>query len=140
MVICESQSYVHLSTLISSQLTAAFFVETLVWGFPTIYGIFLAAYLKDARFNGQKHASSLLPLIGTLSSGNLNIAISERLALHMVLGVMYCSSPLVYPWMANYPHHRRSAMWTGLVLCWASLFGASYATQVCMALNLPCMS
>ncbi|EIN12813.1 MFS general substrate transporter [Punctularia strigosozonata HHB-11173 SS5] len=94
-------------------LTGAFFVGALVWGFPTAYGIFLVSYTEDPRFRDQKHASSLLPLIGTLSSG-----------------IIYCSGPIINPGMARYPQHRRSALWTGLVFCWASLFGASYATRV----------
>ncbi|KAJ3490665.1 hypothetical protein NLI96_g1266 [Meripilus lineatus] len=52
-----------------SFLVGAFFIETLVWGFPNAFGVFLAAYLEDATLISQKHASSLLPLIGTLSSG-----------------------------------------------------------------------
>lgn len=52
-----------------SQLVGAFFIETLVWGFPNAFGVFLAAYLDDDTVSSQKHASSLLPLIGTLSSG-----------------------------------------------------------------------
>lgn len=32
--------------------------------------------------------------------------------------------------MARYPRHRRTGMWIGLIICWASLFGASYATKV----------
>jgi MCP family monocarboxylic acid transporter-like MFS transporter 10 len=50
-------------------LLAAFLVEGIVWGFPNAYGVFLAAYLKDPSFSSQKGVDSLLPLIGTLSSG-----------------------------------------------------------------------
>lgn len=51
------------------QLAAAFMIEAIVWSFPTGFGVFLAAYLKDPDFTSQPNASSLLPLIGTLSSG-----------------------------------------------------------------------
>ena len=62
-----------------SQLAGAFTVETLVWGFPNTYGVFLSVYLEDPRFGSQAHASSLLPLVGTLSSG-----------------IIYCSSKPSY--------------------------------------------
>ncbi|KAJ6582785.1 MFS general substrate transporter [Mycena sp. CBHHK59/15] len=96
-----------------SFLAAAFFVEAIVWGFPNAYGVFLDAYLQDARYASQKGAASLLPLIGTLSSG-----------------IIYCSGPVVNPIAARYPHLRRPSMWFGAVLCCATLFGASYATRI----------
>ncbi|EPQ51106.1 MFS general substrate transporter [Gloeophyllum trabeum ATCC 11539] len=52
-----------------SFLVAAFFVQAIVWGFPNSSGVFLASYLNDPRFNLQKDSSSLLPFVGTLSSG-----------------------------------------------------------------------
>ncbi|EIN08159.1 MFS general substrate transporter [Punctularia strigosozonata HHB-11173 SS5] len=102
-----------------SFLAGAFLVETLVWGFPTAYGIFLVSYTEGPRFRDQKHSSTLLPLIGTLSSG-----------------IIYCSGTVIYPWIARYPQQRRPALWIGLLLCWASLFGASYATQVVVLVAL----
>ncbi|KAJ7495833.1 major facilitator superfamily domain-containing protein [Mycena galericulata] len=95
-----------------SFLAAAFFVEGIVWGFPNAYGVFLDAYLQDPRYNSQKSATSLLPLIGTLSSG-----------------IIYCSGPVVNPIAARYPHLRRKSMWLGAVVCSGTLFGASYATE-----------
>ncbi|KAF7348227.1 hypothetical protein MSAN_01776300 [Mycena sanguinolenta] len=96
-----------------SFLAAAFMVEAIVWGFPNAYGVFLDAYLQDPRYASQKNAASLLPLIGTLSSG-----------------IIYCSGIVINPIAARYPHHRRKSMWLGALLCGGSLFGASYATQV----------
>ncbi|KAF8823894.1 hypothetical protein HHX47_DHR9000253 [Lentinula edodes] len=52
-----------------SFLTAAFVVEAIVWGFPTSFGVFLDVYLKDTKYTAQPKASSLLPLIGPVSSG-----------------------------------------------------------------------
>ncbi|KAJ6514179.1 major facilitator superfamily domain-containing protein [Mycena vitilis] len=96
-----------------SFLAAAFMVEAIVWGFPDAYGVFLNSYLQDPRYATQKSATSLLPLIGTLSSG-----------------IVYCSGPILNPVAARYPHHRRKAMWLGAVLCCGTLFGASYTTDL----------
>ncbi|KAI0042596.1 MFS general substrate transporter [Auriscalpium vulgare] len=94
-------------------------IQANVWGFPNAFGVFLKAYLDDPVISGQPHAASILPLIGTLSSG-----------------VIYCSGPFIYPFTSRYPHHRRTAMWVGTALCWASLFGASYATTITQLLCL----
>lgn len=51
------------------QLVAAFLVESLVWGFPNAYGVFLAQYLDDPVWSSQKNATFLLPMVGPLSSG-----------------------------------------------------------------------
>ncbi|VDB91913.1 unnamed protein product [Peniophora sp. CBMAI 1063] len=96
-----------------SFLAGAFVVETLVWGFPNTYGVFLSVYLEDPRFGSQLHASSILPLVGTLSSG-----------------IIYCSSPFWNIYLRRYPRHRRPAMWLGAVTSFASLFGASYARSI----------
>ncbi|KZS92901.1 MFS general substrate transporter [Sistotremastrum niveocremeum HHB9708] len=96
-----------------SYLAAAFFVEAIVWGFPISFGVFLEAYLKDPHYAAQPSASSLLPLIGSLSSG-----------------IIYCSGPFIYPFIARFPFIRHYMMWVGLLLCFSSLFGASYATSV----------
>ncbi|KAJ8080227.1 hypothetical protein PM082_017057 [Marasmius tenuissimus] len=94
-------------------LTAAFFVEAIVWGFPNSFGVFLDEYLTDPKYSTQSNASSLLPLIGPLSSG-----------------IMYCSGPLINTLISRWPHHRRLVTWAGALLCWVSLFGASYTTKV----------
>ncbi|KZS92900.1 MFS general substrate transporter [Sistotremastrum niveocremeum HHB9708] len=96
-----------------SYLAAAFLVEAIVWGFPNSFGVFLEAYLKDGRYVTQASASSLLPLIGNLSSG-----------------IIYCSGTFIYPFIARYPYIRRYMMWVGLLLCFTSLLGASYANSV----------
>ncbi|KAJ7125762.1 major facilitator superfamily domain-containing protein [Mycena crocata] len=96
-----------------SFLAAAFVVEAMVWGFPDAYGVFLDSYLKNPRYASQKNATTLLPLIGTLSSG-----------------ISYCSAMIVNPISARYPQHRIRSMWVGAVLCCGSLFAASYATEI----------
>ncbi|GAW04846.1 sugar transporter [Lentinula edodes] len=96
-----------------SFLTAAFFVEAIVWGFPTSFGVFLDAYLNDTKYASQPKASSLLPLIGPVSTG-----------------IIYCSGPFITPVITRYPYHKRTSMYVGTILCWTSLFAASYTTQV----------
>ncbi|VDB91914.1 unnamed protein product [Peniophora sp. CBMAI 1063] len=96
-----------------SFLAAAFIVQTVVWAFPNTYGVFLSAYLNDSRFVSQPHAHSILPLVGTLSSG-----------------IIYCSSPFWDAILRRYPRQRRPAMWLGAFMCFASLLGASYATTI----------
>ncbi|KAI0266800.1 major facilitator superfamily domain-containing protein [Gloeopeniophorella convolvens] len=102
-----------------SFLAAAFMIEGLVWTVPFSYGIFLTAYLADPRFASNPHASKLLPLVGTLSSG-----------------LMYCTGPLVYPFFSRYPSKRRFCAWIGTSLCTVALLGASYAKNITQLLAL----
>ncbi|KAJ3720959.1 major facilitator superfamily domain-containing protein [Lentinula raphanica] len=96
-----------------SFLTAAFFVEAIVWGFPNSFGVFLDAYLNDSTYTSQPNANNLLPLIGPVASG-----------------IIYCSGPFVTPIITKYPHYRSAFLYIGAVLCWVSLFAASYTTQI----------
>ncbi|KAJ3932404.1 MAG: MFS general substrate transporter [Lentinula lateritia] len=100
-------------------LGASFLIEAIVWGFPDAFGVFLDAYLTDPAYTSHPHASSLLPLIGPIASG-----------------IVYCVAPFLSPLINRYPNHRRTAMYVGLLLCWASLFAASYATNVVILLAL----
>ncbi|KAL1742539.1 major facilitator superfamily domain-containing protein [Schizophyllum fasciatum] len=100
-------------------LLAAFVVEAIVWSFPFTYGVFLESYLSDPTYATQSHASSLLPLIGTISSG-----------------IMYCAGTILHPAIVRYPHMRRPAVWVGAALCSVSLFGASYTTQIAALFGL----
>ncbi|VDB91903.1 unnamed protein product [Peniophora sp. CBMAI 1063] len=99
-----------------SFLIAAFVVELAIWGFPNAFGVFLEAYLRDTSLVNQPHAMSLLPLAGTLSSG-----------------IIFCTGALTYPLSTRYPYYRRHAMWIGVVVCWAALFGASFAKKLCVS-------
>ncbi|KAL1671781.1 major facilitator superfamily domain-containing protein [Schizophyllum commune] len=94
-------------------LLAAFVVEAILWSFPFAYGVFLESYLSDPTYTLQKNATSLLPLIGTVSSG-----------------IMYCAGAIVYPVIVKFPRVRRPAVWSGATLCATSLFGASFTTQI----------
>ncbi|KAJ7187252.1 MFS general substrate transporter [Mycena filopes] len=96
-----------------SFLAAAFAVEAIVWGFPNAYPVFLDFYLQDPYYASQKSAASLLPLIGTLSSG-----------------IIYCSGAFLNPIASRFPQHRRKSMWLGAVMCCGSLLGASYADKI----------
>ncbi|KAI5120398.1 hypothetical protein M0805_000177 [Coniferiporia weirii] len=100
-------------------LAGAFLVEAVVWAFPTSFGVLLNAYMREQKFASQAQASEILPLIGTFSSG-----------------IIYCSGTFIYPLLHRYPKQRRTCLWVGLLLCWTSLFGASYATKVQVLLIL----
>ncbi|KIK61604.1 hypothetical protein GYMLUDRAFT_243300 [Collybiopsis luxurians FD-317 M1] len=94
-------------------LAAAFVVEAVVWGLPTSFGIFLDVYLNDSTYSSQPNAQTLLPLIGPVASG-----------------IIYCSGPFISPVITRYPYHRRTSLYIGALLCWISLFTASYTTKV----------
>ncbi|KIK63552.1 hypothetical protein GYMLUDRAFT_162578 [Collybiopsis luxurians FD-317 M1] len=100
-------------------LGAAFLIEAVVWGFPDAFGVLLDAYLSDPTYITQSKASSLLPLIGPISSG-----------------IIYCVAPVLSPLINRYPSHRRTAMFTGLLLCWVSLFAASFTNNVILLVGL----
>ncbi|EKM49545.1 uncharacterized protein PHACADRAFT_188642 [Phanerochaete carnosa HHB-10118-sp] len=99
-----------------SFLLGAFLIEGVVWGFPNAYGVFLVKYLEDPAWTSQKHARSLLPLIGPLASG-------------MMYGTETAAS-IAFPAAARFPRYRRKALWLGVVLVFTSLFGASYARTI----------
>ncbi|EKM53771.1 uncharacterized protein PHACADRAFT_98814 [Phanerochaete carnosa HHB-10118-sp] len=85
----------------------------LVWGFPNSSGALLAEYMKDPLYSSQKNAASTLPLIGTLSTG-----------------ILYCSGIIIYPPIYYYPRLRKIYLWSGVFICFPSLLGASYTTNV----------
>ncbi|KLO11805.1 hypothetical protein SCHPADRAFT_876319 [Schizopora paradoxa] len=96
-----------------SFLAGSFIIETFVFGIPNSFGVFLDSYMHDAEFSSQPHARTILPLIGTLSSG-----------------IMYCAGVVLYPILARHPRWRRRMMWIGVFLCWLGLFLASFATKI----------
>ncbi|GJE94721.1 MFS general substrate transporter [Phanerochaete sordida] len=102
-----------------AMLVASCVVELFVWGFPNSSGVLLAAYLKDPLYSSQKHATSILPLVGTLCTG-----------------IMYCSGLVVYPSMHYYPRLRRIYTWSGTVICFVSLLAASFTRNVTMLIAL----
>ncbi|TRM63897.1 MFS general substrate transporter [Schizophyllum amplum] len=99
-----------------SFLAAACLVESITWGFPEAYGSFLSVYLDDPRFSSQE---TLLALVGPVASG-----------------IMYCATPLIEPVVRRYPPYRRPLLWIGTMLCFASMFGASYAQTATQLLAL----
>lgn len=109
-------------------------METIVWGFPNAFGVFLNAYLNDPYYSSQDGAASLLPLIGPLSSGIMYCSgepsICNRQFIQLYLNII---GSVIYPFTSRYPQHRRTSLFIGAIICWASLFGASYATKA----NIP---
>ncbi|KAI0036432.1 MFS general substrate transporter [Vararia minispora EC-137] len=100
-------------------LVSIFVAGMMIWAFSVAWGVFLEAYLRDTTLLSQPHATALLPLIGNLSSG-----------------IMYLTSPVTYPLASRYPYYRRHAMWLGTLLCWLSLFVASYVSKVQLDLSM----
>ena len=133
----------------AEQMIAAFFVEAIAWSFPFSYGVFLdskflpfatrtpsdsyylSGYLDDPVYASQKNAASLLPLVGTISSG---IQYCSGLSCFILLASTPLShlraGPFLYPIIIKYPQVRLPAVWLGAALCASSLFAASYTTQV----------
>ncbi|EKM53772.1 uncharacterized protein PHACADRAFT_98987 [Phanerochaete carnosa HHB-10118-sp] len=102
------------ATVVSSSILGFF-----VWGFPNSSGALLAAYLQEPLYSSQKHAMSTLPLIGTLSTG-----------------ILYCSGIVIYPPMYYYPRLRKPYLWSGVFICFPSLLGASFTTNVTLLIFL----
>ncbi|QRW21482.1 nuclear mRNA splicing protein [Rhizoctonia solani] len=103
-------------------LIGAFVVETLVWGFPNSFGVFLGYYSK--MYQGEKGAELLLPLAGTLCSG---IDFRDFGLPYVLFG--WALRPIIYPIVARYPSQRRTSMWVGNFICFGSLFGASFVKK-----------
>ncbi|KIK63516.1 hypothetical protein GYMLUDRAFT_222609 [Collybiopsis luxurians FD-317 M1] len=102
-----------------SFLIAAFVVQAVVWGFPTSSGIFLKVNLNDPTYASQANASQLLPLIGPVGTG-----------------IIYCSGPVINPVITRYPRHKQTFLYIGAILCFTSLFLASYTTKVTLLIAL----
>jgi hypothetical protein len=97
MVFCEHNITLFVAYFIKNlKLLAAFFVENIVWGFPNAFGVFLDAYLKDPVYSTQKHANSLLPLIGTLTSGIIYCSGKKSSSLSHSFDWIYRSSYVPY--------------------------------------------
>lgn len=113
------------------QLAAAFIVQTVVWAFPNTYGVYLSAYLNDPRFRSQPDAHSILPLVGTLSSGIIYCSSKSCRCCPSLQTDLALKGPVWDAFLRRYPRQRRPAMWLGAIMCFASLLGASYARTVC---------
>jgi MCP family monocarboxylic acid transporter-like MFS transporter 10 len=105
-----------------------------IWGFSVAWGAFLEAYLRDVNLVSQPHATSLLPLIGNLSSGIMYLTSKldqwpPQSGPALLTGTFLSTGPLTYPLASRYPYYRRHSMWLGTVVCWLSLFVASYVKR-----------
>ncbi|GJE97512.1 MFS general substrate transporter [Phanerochaete sordida] len=100
-------------------LLASATIGLLVWGLPNASGALLAAYFADPRYAGQPHAADRLPLIGTLSTG-----------------ILYCSGIVIYPLIHWDLRLRRPFVWAGVGVCFLSLLGASFTTNVTILIAL----
>lgn len=61
-------------------LTSAFIVETVIWGLPSSYGVFLQYYQLEGVHGGNETGASLLPLVGSFASGLMCELSSFRVA------------------------------------------------------------
>lgn len=93
---------------------------------------FFIAYLNDTKYASQPKASSLLPLIGPVSTGIIYCSgqSSKSAPSPIAASNSFGLGPFITPVITRYPYHKRTSMYVGTILCWVSLFAASYTTQV----------
>jgi hypothetical protein len=90
-------------------LIACFLLEALVWGFPSIFGVFQDYYSTHEPFAGSKN----IAVIGTCS-----------------LGIMYLELPLIFGILKAWPQLRRWSNLGGLLVMCLSLACGSFAQNV----------
>ncbi|GAA5980523.1 hypothetical protein JCM10908_001679 [Rhodotorula pacifica] len=90
-------------------LAGAFAIETVIWGLPASYGLFLD-YYQQHGVAGVRSGSSLLPLVGTISSG-----------------FIYVLGPPVSILLNPRPRWRLPVIRLGCCLCPLSLLLSSFA-------------
>lgn len=90
-------------------LAGAFAIETVIWGLPASYGLFLD-YYQQHGVAGVRAGSSLLPLVGTVSSG-----------------FIYVLGPPVSILLNPRPRWRLPVIRLGCCLCPLSLLLSSFA-------------
>ncbi|GAA5882408.1 hypothetical protein JCM3774_004302 [Rhodotorula dairenensis] len=90
-------------------LAGAFAIETVIWGLPASYGLFLD-YYQQHGVAGVRSGSSLLPLVGTVSSG-----------------FIYVLGPPVSILLNPRPRWRLPVIRLGCCLCPLSLLLSSFA-------------
>ncbi|GAA5897548.1 hypothetical protein JCM8208_003301 [Rhodotorula glutinis] len=91
-------------------LLGAFSIETVVWGLPSSYGLFLEHYQREV-VRGHAASSSLLPLVGTVSSG-----------------AIYLLGPPISFLLNPRPRWRLHVIRAGAMICSLSLLLSSFAT------------
>ncbi|KAG9030145.1 hypothetical protein FRB95_004283 [Tulasnella sp. JGI-2019a] len=94
-----------------SYLASASLLEVIVWALPFSYGVFLN-YYSTVTFSDSSDGDlkTLLPLIGTLSSG-----------------IIYISTLPLSAFIVRYPQWRNNMSYVGLGLCIAGLVGSAFA-------------
>ncbi|SCZ90937.1 BZ3500_MvSof-1268-A1-R1_Chr1-3g02400 [Microbotryum saponariae] len=95
-------------------LVCAFFVEVVVWGIPSAFGVFLEFYTTHGIGKHKAPAShTLLPWVGTLCQGLMSLF----------------GPPLA--WILNpRPHLRIPFIWAGIAILSASLLGSSFSSKM----------
>ncbi|KAM0756234.1 MFS general substrate transporter [Meredithblackwellia eburnea MCA 4105] len=93
-------------------LLSAFTVETVIWGVPSSYGVFLDFYQSNGIGRGKDASGQgLLPLVGTFSSG-----------------LMYLLGPFIAIMINPRPRWRLMAIRVGACIAVAGLLLSSFAT------------
>jgi hypothetical protein len=90
-------------------LASCFMLEALVWGFPSIFGVFQAYYSTHEPFAGSNN----IAVIGTCS-----------------LGIMYLELPFIFGILKTWPNLRRWSNVFGLLVMCLSLGLGSFAQTV----------
>ncbi|KDE05119.1 hypothetical protein MVLG_04462 [Microbotryum lychnidis-dioicae p1A1 Lamole] len=90
-------------------LFVAFIVETVIWGLPSAYGVFLSYYMEEG-VHGSTVGAKLLPLVGACASGT-----------------MYLLGPPVALLLNPYPSFRILAIRIGCCILVLALLLSSFA-------------
>ncbi|SCZ91026.1 BZ3500_MvSof-1268-A1-R1_Chr1-3g02489 [Microbotryum saponariae] len=90
-------------------LFVAFIVETVIWGLPSAYGVFLSYYMEEG-VHGSTVGARLLPLVGACASGT-----------------MYLLGPPVALLLNPYPRFRILAIRIGCCILVLALLLSSFA-------------
>lgn len=85
--------------------------------------------MKDPSIANQSGSKELLPLIGNLSSGIIYCS-GKLFFTRSSFKIIWFAGPFISVFTSRFPHSKKVLMWIGLVLCIASLLGASFASRV----------
>ncbi|CAE6428862.1 unnamed protein product, partial [Rhizoctonia solani] len=94
-----------------SFVASAFVLDTLIWGFGLIYGVFQEYFIRNKTFGNSSEAA--LGAVGTIS-----------------IAMEYASLMILIPVAQQWRHKIPLMMWICLCICCACLVGASFVTQV----------
>lgn len=90
-------------------LASATILEALIWGFPSVFGVFQAFYTSHPPFEGSEG----IPIVGTCA-----------------MGIMYLEMPLIYIINKAWPNLRRSMSVCGIVVVCLALGLGSLSVTV----------